>query len=99
MLRENALEKARLEAERKMKGEFDEKEGSSSESESSSLDEPVVYASKKEEFEAMKERMRLGKKPKKRPKTQEREQVKPIPTKNSSPIVKTREESSLVNLH
>jgi hypothetical protein len=68
MLREQELEKARLKAERAMAGDIDGSDASSSETESS-IGQPIVYASKKEEFEARKERMRLGKKPKKRPKT------------------------------
>ena len=70
MLREEKLEKAKRAAELAMQGELDVSgKDETSESESESIGPPIIYASKKEEFEARKERMKLGKKPKKRAKT------------------------------
>ena len=68
MLREEKLEKEKRAAEKAMMGEIDN--SASKEETTSEESESVVYATKKEEFEARKERMKMGKKPKKRPKTQ-----------------------------
>ena len=69
MLREEKLEKAKRAAELAMQGEIDGSAMDGTSEESESIGPPVVYASKKEEFEARRERMKLGKKPKKRAKT------------------------------